>query len=241
MFWFPLAIISGLSVVGLVARFVPGSRFPIPMRPQAAALGGYALGLAIILILAAYLRTVFLWPLAASANFGDFLLSPVVLFPTESWLMLFFLGIQVFSLGGGNYSIEGEWQASLMDGCRISAFVVAISTLAFFPSWWLLQPGKYGTFRGSFVSGLVTERATEMFLSAQQISDVRELAPIQNRAPIPHAIVIGTLLAGLTLIVIKVVKYMRRILGEDYLHIPKPPPVNNDNSFPFNPRGGGPN
>jgi hypothetical protein len=188
------------------------------------------------------IRSLFIVPLAASSTFSDYMLGPFHLFRIELWVLLALFVWQWFALQG-NYSAKSEWQPSLIDGCTLAAKLIAISVLTFFPTWWMMQPGKYGKFRGSFVGGLVSARATDMFKDQQFTANPENLARVQNRAAIPHAIVIAT---GLTLILFLVassIKYLRGVLKEDYLHLPpKPKPTkDNNSSFPFNPRGGGPN
>jgi hypothetical protein len=153
---------------------------------------------------------------------------------------LLFLAIRECTYLGGTYTAITEWKLSLIDGCKATAVPIAISTLIFFPSWWILQPGEYGNFRGSFVDALVSQNASAIY-SASPSSNFKLQSKLQARAAIPHAIVISTGLAILLLIAFKSIQYTLGTLNQTYLHLPPKSTANNDNTWPFNPRGGGAN
>lgn len=242
MNWFPLIVLLGLSTLGLGLKSIRSPRF-LRWQPRLYVINAFAVGVAGVWILAAWIRGLFIIPLGPSWNLFDLVLAPAVLFPIEGWLLLGATALELFYLKG-NYKVSNEWKKTVFNGLKSAGLLIGTSTLLTVLFWWMIRPGEYGRFEDSIVQRLVTQRAGRIFepIAGETRISPESMASIQNAKSIPHAIVMASLLASLIPFAKPTIRYFRKVMTDDYVHLP-PKPKKGEKQQEVLPvaRGGGPN
>ena len=239
--YIPTLLIFLASIAGLIARYSRWER--LPKRAEAAAVGGYALGLLVIWLVACLLRGIFALSMADSAYWYSPITLLVPLFFTESVVIAIYLAWQFRQLGG-IYEADIEWKRSRNDGMRLAIRYVLLTSLIAVPIGWMLAPGEYGVFKGSLADNLVPVSVQTAYEASRPTTDLEHLRSVQNSAVIPHAFAIAALIAPAFFYFRFIRGVVRRELDGNYAHPlvdRRPPPQESPILRIFNPRGGGRN
>lgn len=178
--------------------------------------------------------------LSPSASFTDFALGPIFLYGFEAWFLAAGLLFEARTSLGGRYHAKDEWLPSFIDGLGMGAIIVVVCTAVSFPIWWMIRPGDYGKFGGSPVGIIVGDRLTEAFESDGIIGTASELAAIEQRKALIHAILMAPFATLLIPILYRCFQFSRRELTEEYEHRYRvPDSESGSDSLLFPPRGGG--
>lgn len=241
MHFLPIVLITVVVVLGLSARFLPEQNFSLIFRAPVAAIGGYALGLALCWIALVVTRSLLLFPPPTHANFLDAFATPFRVFAIELWILVGAVVWQSFFLGGGRYSYVTEWRKSFTDGCIASATLIGLATICFFPTWWMIRPGVYGKFEGSIVNLLVPTNTIYSTATVPTGASLGELATLQNLAAIPDAVILAAIASVILLNILIWGRFVLATLSHDYLHVKRKTPSAAFCGNRYPPRGGGPN
>ena len=206
------------------------------------AIGGFSTGLLIVWFAFSLIRFLLLASWLSTSSFASLLLTPVSLFYAESIALLVFSAYECFSLNG--YIGPREWHRSCSEAIGLATKFLTITTALFFAAWWMVSPAEYGTFDGSFVSGLVGSTASTSFAPADLVTATtkEEIAAIENAKAIPHATALSVVFAAIGFVVWLAIQYMTKVLNEEYLMPDNDVAPQATVTFSkFEIRGGGPN
>ena len=235
--WGPIVAISAMAAAGAVLRYeperLPAGRWNAPVG----VLGAYSIGLLTAWIAASLLRSTVVLAFSPAARVSDFVLGPFLLFAVEGWLLLALVGLEAKQSLGGRYRVEDEWHPTVIEGVKQGLLVAAACTVIFFPTWWLIRPGEYGTFDGTWAESLVFERASAAFEPPSPVTDAAVLAIVEQRRAIPEAIVLAAIVAGCLPLLWKAISYVHMSLNDEYVQkTDEGPPPQDPREVP---RGGG--
>ncbi|MEZ6099369.1 MAG: hypothetical protein R3E01_10385 [Pirellulaceae bacterium] len=231
------------SLSGILDAVPPAREFVLRCVAPVTVIGGFFAGGIVAWLYLALVRGILLltvcrvWP----RTLPQWIFLPFALFSFEL-VALSVLGMaELFSLGGA-WRPEFEWREASQDGRRRMLWLVLLSTMFFYPAWWVLCPASNHMYNPTLPRSVVSPIAEDAFVRpVREFTQLDELVKGNQVVAVPEAVALASLGSCLYILLSDFVRYYRRLCRRSYLHVPKVPrPVPRTVRDPLPPlRGGG--